>query len=509
MKEDLKIKDISIESIFYSIMANRADTVWAVDRDLIFRYFNNKNIPESFQLEYPESHEHDLLLGEHALAGVEGEEKEFWFNKYHSALNGHRDTFEWTFTKDLKKILYQIEINPIIIEGEIVGASCLSRDITNEKKLKKDLKNSEDLLQILASNFMGVVFIIDKEGIFRLSQGKGLEKLSLKPNQVVGQSVYEIYKDYPENGEMIKRCLNGEDHFSAIVTVDNTVFDSNLQALYDDEGNINGVLGVSLDITQRKIMEQELEASRETLKHMEKMQAIGQLAGGVAHDFNNQLMGIYGFTELINQEVEEGSKIKEYARSIIEATDHSAKLTSQLLTFARKGEINHTKIDIHGLIGKMLDLLTNTFDKKFKVKLALQAENPFLKGNASELQNCLLNMAINSRDAMAEGGSLTIATENQSLDRREIEKRALEMEPGEYLLLKITDTGCGMDQETLKRVFEPFYTTKGLKKGTGMGLPMVYGAVKKHRGDIKIKSTPKRGTEILIYLPTVENAAIS
>ena len=248
------------------------------------------------------------------------------------------------------------------------------------------------------------------------------------------------------------------------------------------------------DITERKQMELRLRES-------EKMRAIGQLAGGVAHDFNNQLAGISGCADLLESEFGAHPTAEVLLGQIHRAIKRSADLTSQLLAFSRQGKYITESLDLHDLATEVLDMLVHGIDKRVRLVRNLDAKFSMIEGDASQLESALLNLAINARDAMPEGGQLTVSTENRELDEAACGALNLPMAPGHYVVLGITDTGHGMAPETMERMFEPFFTTKEKAGGTGLGLAAVYGTVRNHKGAITVNSAPGQGTRLLVYLP--------
>ncbi len=254
------------------------------------------------------------------------------------------------------------------------------------------------------------------------------------------------------------------------------------------------ILAVVRDIDDRKRMEEQLRQS-------EKLQAVGTLAGGVAHDFNNQLTGIIGWTELIQDRIGDDPDLDTATTNILTAAQRASDLTAQLLAFARKGKFESKPVDIHVLINEVTQLLTYTIDKKISIEARLEAESPYTMGDPSQLQNALLNLGVNARDAMLQGGRLVFATRNLDLTGDKEMCRRGEVEPGPYVEISVTDTGEGMDEETLKSIFEPFFTTKKATKGTGLGLAAVYGTVNSHHGCIEVTSTMGAGTTFRVSLP--------
>jgi CheY-like chemotaxis protein len=227
------------------------------------------------------------------------------------------------------------------------------------------------------------------------------------------------------------------------------------------------------------------------------MEAIGRLAGGIAHDFNNQLAGIMGFAELLLDSLGDDS-LRKYADNILKASRRAAGLTRKLLTFARKSSIVKAPTDIHAVIGEVVALLQHSIDKRIDIALHLDAQPSEIQGDPSQLPNALLNLALNARDAMPQGGLLTLATATVQRGRR---TEDLDLDPGPYLRITVTDTGVGMDAETRRHLFEPFFTTKGPGEGTGLGLASVYATVRSHGGDLVVESAPGCGTTIQVFLP--------
>jgi signal transduction histidine kinase/CheY-like chemotaxis protein len=255
------------------------------------------------------------------------------------------------------------------------------------------------------------------------------------------------------------------------------------------------------DITEQREIQ-------EKLGQMEKMDAIGKLAGGIAHDFNNQLSGILGFSELLKMELDD-PKLQAYAGNIELAAMRSADLTRKLLSFARKGQYEHTPVDLHGVIHEVTDILSHSVDKRIEIRQELKARPATTKGDPSEIQSSILNLTINACDAMSEGGVLTISTAVKELGLSYCQSVAYDIEPGYFLSVCVSDTGSGIPRELQEKIFEPFFTTKEVGKGTGMGLAAVYGAMKQHNGAIEVKSEPGRGTTFRLLFPLESQPAES
>jgi len=244
----------------------------------------------------------------------------------------------------------------------------------------------------------------------------------------------------------------------------------------------------------------------EQLRQSEKMQAIGQLAGGIAHDFNNQLAGVLGYADMLENHLED-EKLSRYATSIKKGAKRAAELTKQLLAFSRKGKNLSVPVEIHKVIGEVASILEHSIDKRIKIQQVLKASPAVTVGDPTQLQNAILNIALNARDAMPRGGELIFETDIAEFDEDFCKGHPYEVDAGGYLKISVTDNGCGMDAETQKHIFEPFYTTKEVGKGTGMGLASVYGTVRNHGGSISVYSEVGHGhgTAFRIYLPLAED----
>lgn len=239
------------------------------------------------------------------------------------------------------------------------------------------------------------------------------------------------------------------------------------------------------------------------LAHMQKMESIGQLAGGVAHDFNNMLAGIRGAAEMLTLKAN-GKELKKYTDIIINACERSSYLTSQLLVFARDKEQKSAEMNLHSCLKDGLALLEHGVDKKIVVKSRLEAENCCIYGNCNLLQSMLLNLGFNARDAMNGKGEIMVKTRNVVLTPDDIADCLLNVKSQEYIEIAVKDNGCGISKQILPKIFEPFFTTKKIGNGTGLGLAAVYGIVEKHKGTIKVESSD-RGTVFYIYLPVSAN----
>jgi signal transduction histidine kinase/ActR/RegA family two-component response regulator len=268
-----------------------------------------------------------------------------------------------------------------------------------------------------------------------------------------------------------------------------------------EDGAVVRYEGMNEDITQRKLLEEQLTQSQ-------KMEAVGLLAGGVAHDFNNALSVITGYSGLLQMRLPADDPLVRYAEEIAKAAHRAAGLTRQLLAFSRKQVIQPVILDLNSLIVEMEKMLRRLIGENIEIFITRDVGLARVKADASQMEQILMNLAVNARDAMLQGGKVTIRTENADLDET-YSLQHLHFKPGRYVILSFSDTGCGMDKETLARIFEPFFTTKEPGKGTGLGLSTVYGIVKQNGGYISAYSEPGQGTTFKIYLPQAEGTVQS
>ncbi len=258
---------------------------------------------------------------------------------------------------------------------------------------------------------------------------------------------------------------------------------------------------VARDITADKAREAELEAAQERLRQSQKMEAVGQLTGGIAHDFNNLLQVVLGNLEILHRNLpEDAARLRRSAENAMNGARRAAVLTGRLLAFSRRQPLAPRPVDANGLVAGMSDLLGRTLGEAVRIETALADGLWRAEADPNQLENAILNLAVNARDAMPDGGTLFIETANARLDRAYAARNA-DAKPGEYVMIAVSDTGTGMDKQTMDRVFEPFFTTKEVGKGTGLGLSQVYGFVQQSGGHVRIRSKPGEGTGVRIYLP--------
>ena len=259
-----------------------------------------------------------------------------------------------------------------------------------------------------------------------------------------------------------------------------------------------------LEISQRQQAQAFQKKLEEQLQQAQKMEAIGQLAGGIAHDFNNILTAIIGYGNLLQMKMEEGDALRHDVDKILAGSERAAELTRSLLAFSRRQIIDPRPINLNDVVKGIEWLLFRIIGEGVELKTILKHEDLITMADSGQLEQVLMNLSTNARDAMPDGGVLLFETDTIRMDEDYIKTHGYG-NPGPYALLAVTDSGCGMDEETRKRIFEPFFTTKETGKGTGLGLAMVYGIIKQHNGYINVYSEPRRGTTFKIYLPLIKS----
>ena len=428
-----------------------------------------------------------------------------------AASEGRFENEGWRVRKDGTQFWAHVIIDPIRTpSGEIVGYAKITRDLTERRLAEEALRRSEQQFKILVQGISDYsIYMLDPDG--RVTNWNlGAQRIKgYLPAEVIGEHFSRFYTEEDRKlgapqtalqtaareGRFEKegwRIRKDGTRFLAYVVID---------AIRDDSGELIGFAKITRDITEQKENQRALEEVREALFQSQKMEAIGQLTGGLAHDFNNLLTGILGSLQLMENRISQG-RFKELDRylSVAQASaKRAAALTHRLLAFARRQTLDPKPIVVNRLVADMDELLRRT------VGPAIQVETVATDGlwtaliDTNQLENALLNLCINARDAMPDGGRLTIETANKELDVRTARER--DLSPGQYVTLCVSDTGSGMPKDVIARAFDPFFTTKPAGEGTGLGLSMVYGFVRQSGGQAHIDSEIGRGTTVCLYLP--------
>jgi PAS domain S-box-containing protein len=395
-----------------------------------------------------------------------------------------------------------------LLPAKVLAVLEQARQRQARKRTEQDLLETKERFQQLADSIREVFWIssTDKSSMLYVSPAY---------EEIWGRSCASLYADprswldaiHPADRERVTKAAHqqqarGEyaEEYRILRSDGSTrwIRDRAFPVL-DAAGQIYRIAGVAEDITERTQLEaQFLQA--------QKMDAMGRLAGGIAHDFNNLLMAIIGYAEIFLARIHQQDPLRSDVLEILKASERAGTLTRQLLAFSRREEIELRPVAVHETVLNMERMLRRLIGEDIELNVELDPETGVVEADQGRVEQALLNLAVNARDAMPQGGRLLIQTSNVTLDERYTRHR-VGVRPGEYVLLALTDTGHGMDEETLSHIFEPFFTTKAQGKGTGLGLSTVYGLVRQCAGHVDVSSSPGAGTTFRIYLPRLPAAA--
>jgi len=413
-----------------------------------------------------------------------------------------RQDGDWIWLHDRATRSHEIE-GKLRVDGVFL-------DVTKRKLAEEELHQYEHIV----SNATDMLALVDQHYVYLAANAAYLQAFDKTSDEVIGRTVAEVFGE-EFFSTVIKpraeRCLAGEhiryqDWFDFPVA-GRKYMDIAYSPYLGPDTDPWGFVVAGRDITRQKQAEEERDNLEEQLRQAQKMEAVGQLAGGIAHDFNNILTAVMGNAEMLKMDLPAESKQETFTDEIIRGAARAAALTRQLLAFARKGKRQVTPVDIHNIVHQTVKMLTHSIDRRIEIHLELHASESTVMGDPAQLQNALLNLGVNARDAMGDGGTLTYATGDVTLSKTECDKHPYELTPGNFLEIRITNTGIGMDRQTQERIFEPFFTTKEVGKGTGLGLAGVYGCVRSHDGSVSVSSQPGRGTTFTILLPLADTGA--
>ena len=398
------------------------------------------------------------------------------------------------------------------LKGQVEYFSCILRDLSDAKQAEAALRASEEYLAITLNSIGDAVISTDLQGLVMRINRVAQELTGWPQTEALGRPLNEILVlVHSETRAPIESLVDQVQRTAAPVATAQPVLllarDGTERLIADSAAPIReevlqqplGVVIVFRDVTRQQQMETQLLQAQ-------KMDSIGALAGGVAHDFNNMLGGITSAAELLGMELAGHATAGQYVDLILRTTTRAADLTRKLLAFSRKGKVVAVPLDIHRCIEDALALLERSVDRRITLVRELLASNATINGDAAQIQNIILNLGLNARDAMPEGGTLTISTRNTQLDQAYCAASPFKLQPGLYIQISVRDTGIGMTAEVQRRLFEPFFTTKPTGRGTGLGLAAVYGAVRSHNGAVTVYSEPGQGAVFHLYLPVVLNA---
>ena len=406
------------------------------------------------------------------------------------------------FNRTKSGALVQIECsaNPILVEGRLAGFLAVQRDVTDRRRTEAALRESERRYRTLAEAAEDSIYIVNRDTVIEYANAISTERFGIRSRAAIGKRLDEVFEGHAEAmwRDLAPVFASGERTTveRLFTAAEGEIWlETRFVPMARDADGVDAVMGVSRDVTQRKQLERQFAQAQ-------KMEAVGRLAGGIAHDFNNLLTAILGYCELLRDRIRHEPGLAADLEEIEKAGQRASHLTSQLLTFSRKQAFSPQVLDLNEVVADLHKMLGRVIGEDIDLDIVAGAQLRHVKADASQMQQLVVNLAVNSRDAMPKGGTLRISTANAEIDAA-FAQRYDGANCGPYVALTVQDTGCGMTADVLAHVFEPFFTTKPRGKGTGLGLATVYGIVKQSGGFIAVDSEPGAGTAIRIHLPAV------
>lgn len=428
-----------------------------------------------------------------------------------AATEGGFEREGWRLRKDGQRFWAHVIIDPIRTpSGDLVGFAKITRDLTERRKAEESLRQSEEQFRLLVQGVTDyAIYMLDPDG--RVSSwNSGAERIKgYQSQEVIGEHFSRFYTDEDRAAGRPAKALQtamAEGRFESEgwrLRKDGSRFWAHvvIDAIRGDLGDVIGFAKITRDITERAEAQRALAETREALLQSQKLDAIGQLTGGVAHDFNNLLMAVLGSLELLRKHLP-ADKPRAFAllENAVQGAKRGAALTQRMLAFARKQELMLEPVDVHALVWGMVGLVQRSVGPTTQLSIEIERDLPPVLTDANQLESALLNLAVNARDAMPDGGRITIQA------RRHVVTSQLDagLAPGDYVCVSVADEGEGMDADTLARATEPFFTTKGVGKGTGLGLSMVHGLAAQSGGSLTIASQTGQGANVAIFLPVTQ-----
>ena len=428
---------------------------------------------------------------------------------------GRFETEGWRVRKDGKHFWANVVIDPIRdSNGKLIGFAKVTRDLTERHAAQEALRASEERFRLLVQGVTDyAIYMLDPVGTIT-SWNAGAERFKgYTAEEILGENFSRFYSEQDRMAGVPSRALETaerEGRFEAEgwrIRKDGSRFWASvvIDAIRNPTGDLIGFAKITRDLTERREAQMALEEARDAIFQSQKMDAIGKLTGGVAHDFNNLLAVIVGSLDLARQRLATGVDVSRYIDNAMTAAERGATLTQRMLAFARKQELRLENVDCIELVRSMADLLKSTLGATIAIETRFPLSLSPAHADPAQLELALLNLAVNARDAMADGGRLIIEGAEMHVNA----ERCADLDPGDYVRLSVIDDGDGMDEATLARAREPFFTTKGVGKGTGLGLSMVHGFAQQCGGSLIISSEVGQGTNVSLWLPVATEDSLA
>ena len=451
----------------------------------------------------------DEIIGQHFSRFYTQEEKLAGIPKLALETAEREGRFEaegWRVRKDGTRFWANVVIDPIRDpSGALVGFAKVTRDLTERRAAEEELRRSEERFRLLIESVTDyAIYMLDPTGLV-VSWNPGAQRFKgYSADEIIGEHFSRFYTPEDKEAGVPKRALETAEHegkFEAEgwrMRKDGTRFWASvvIDPVRDRSGRLIGFAKITRDLTERMEAQQALEETRAAFFQSQKLEALGKLTGGVAHDFNNLLGVIVGSLDLARRRLAEGVDISRLLDNAMKAAERGSDLTQRMLAFARRQELKIETIDIPGLVRGMAELAERTLGPEVSIETRFPLTLGKVSADSRQLELALLNLAVNARDAMPDGGKIVVAARQEQIAPPGRDG----LDPGDYVCLSVVDRGEGMDEETLTRAMEPFFTTKGVGKGTGLGLSMVQGFARQCGGALLLKSKPGQGTTAELWL---------